>query len=277
MKWPWSKREENALAWRALEFERILKEQMMKVEYTVKHHDDKPCEREVIIPKGYERVEDVDMASKDYLMRRFDRDNEWWGPFEIDVFCGAAMFGMATVIRPIKRITLEAGGYYEVEGGAIIPYNESGRVSIGGVEFIFGRNALTGVGINQHYIAPRILRRVWVSDSEPRIHIDVRESNASGERFENAVKEAQRLMDKMPKAARKTLLAALLRDDAEKPFRLSGPGWYKHRDGSWRKVSDETLAKMLRTEKSLGGFWAGTDDLIARATPEQANVLEGLG
>ncbi len=62
------------------------------------------------------------------------------------------------------------------------------------------------------------------------------------------------------------------------PFNASGPGWFKTRTGSWIKKNGE-WSNSMTVGWFLDGKHAGDDerlDLIARATPQQAAILDAL-
>ncbi len=63
-----------------------------------------------------------------------------------------------------------------------------------------------------------------------------------------------------------------------KPFKVEGDGWFHSRDGSWIKMTNESTVSDHDGWYDNGKHASGDADLdlIARATPQQAAILDAL-
>lgn len=157
------------------------------------------------------------------------------------------------VIRRKPTITLEVGAWYEVESGGI--YRLSAPITRpDGCTYLLNQGWFyKRDGSPRHPSTPRITKRVYVADY-----------NTLGD----------------------TLLAQMQREAADpKPFRLTGPGWYRTRGGSWVRnpatYSDVGCAPYDYEDdgRYLPGspYKSGRElDIISRATDAQAKILDGL-
>lgn len=180
------------------------KAEPMRVQYRNKHHEDRPCEREIVIPEGWER-----MPAGEYLDIEFSgcliEGGDFWVPFEKSII-GAA------IIRPKKPAIPE--GYERVPDSELQSATAYLTPHGGTVQVFVGHDFIAG-GV---YLRP-----------------------------------------------------------VRQPFRLSGPGWYKTRGGEyWTKLNEKQITNYHPDGRERTGLAGPAHDLIARATPAQEKILEGL-
>lgn len=278
-------------SYKQLRRERAERKRSMRVEYTTTHHDNKPCEREIVVPEGYIMVHRIDVTEGDMV----NHDGSWIqiDASQVDTVRHRHIYATGRIyIRPIKRIALEAYGWYSIEG--VDGIHQATLTLFGRLLEINGHlYDPTGLPDARCAASPRILKRVYLSDApierkgwcsgmgqpEPQpIHIKLGPDASSGERFQQAVKEAQDLMDRIDEPMKSALVEALLNAGSivpKQPFRLTGPGWYAvaHKD-AWLKICRLELT-MYNDD---GTRRDGQNDmaLVERATPAQEKILEGL-
>jgi len=261
----------------------------MPVTYRVKHHDDKPCEREIVIPTGYERTHEWPTKTAMSGTLHLNADKDQWVEFDGWIPTAAGDI----FIRPIaKPIELVAGGYYEFESGTVHQCQPSNSMNF---PFAIWGIAYDRNGAPKFNASPRILRRVYLSDapvgagdtlierlkgeaSGELFRIKVEEAAGTASRLLEDVKALRKTIDEMPEGACKDMMLGMLMKYEQKPFLLSGAGWYRARDKSWIRMTGDFTESDHEGWFDDGRHASGdTDlDLVQRATDAQAAVLEAL-
>ncbi len=246
------------------------KEQPMRVTYTTTHHDDKPCERRVEIPDGWEEIRVHTGRLKPPFMSGEALANVGghWQP--IAQWSDAPNGG--PFIRRKPAITLVEGDWYEVESGGIFKLIHPSTRPDGctyrlNQSWYYKRDG-SPRELNR-VMPPRIINRVYVSDSPTDDAMVM-------------TKTIVHHVDVCKKCATGTF--------REEPFRLTGPGWYRTRQGSWVNLTSSLHWKrneieLVYSNKPDGIVYGHfgkahnsnpVNDLIARATDSQAKILDGL-